>query len=278
MKIKEGLKLSAMVSLIVGLLFSSGLFSVLLYADITDKELAMLARKPHAEIVHADGVDAAIQSKDEIPVQQEKPAFIKVKAARFTVPAISQYPELPAGCEITSLTMLLQYYGVNKGKMELVPEMKVDDTEIIWGTGGKIKYWGNPHSGFVGDITRKSIGFGIYHTALFELLQKYVPSAEDLTESPFDVLEQQIQKGIPVVVWTTINFKVPDRWVEWDTPVGPIRTTFSEHAVLLVGYDENHVYVNDPLSGQQNLQLAKEQFIATWEAMGKQALSYNEFR
>jgi uncharacterized protein YvpB len=191
-------------------------------------------------------------------------------------PVILQKPELYNGCEIATLAMLFQFYGIKKDKLELVPEMKKDTTKIRYNDNGTIRYWGNPNTGFVGDITGRQKGFGIYHAALYELLQKYIPTGLDLTGSSFDVLEQQVSDGVPVLVWTTVTFKAPsdDQWVIWDSPLGPFRTTFQEHTVLLVGYDENHVYINDPLSGKKQLRVEKEQFIASWEALGRQALTY----
>ncbi|UUZ86776.1 CoA-binding protein [Paenibacillus sp. P26] len=184
-----------------------------------------------------------------------------------------QLPELRSGCEVTSLAMLLQYYHVDKSKLELAGEMKMDPTPIRWNSDGSIASWGNPNLGFVGDVTGASKGFGIYHTALYELLKKYAPSAVDLTGKPFDGLEKKLRSGIPSVVWTTIDYNVPDKWVVWDTPIGPIQTTFMEHAVLLVGYDGEFVYVNDPLTGRGKQKIEKERFVASWEAMGRQALS-----
>ena len=35
---------------------------------------------------------------------------------------IGQLPELPTGCEITALTMVLNYYGLNPNKLELATE------------------------------------------------------------------------------------------------------------------------------------------------------------
>jgi uncharacterized protein YvpB len=57
--------------------------------------------------------------------------------------------------------------------------------------------------------------------------------------------------------------------------MGDVRATFQEHAVLLVGYDKDHVYLNDPLSGQKQLQLEKSTFLPSWEALGKQAITYS---
>jgi uncharacterized protein YvpB len=197
-------------------------------------------------------------------------------SAMLKAPAISQYPELPSGCEITALTMLLQFYGIKKNKMELLPEMKYDTTPVKLDNNKKIVYWGNPNLGFVGDLKEYAKGFGIYHTALIELLKKYVPTALDLTGKPFEALEDKVAEGIPVEVWTTIKFQESVEWIEWDTSIGPIRTTFLEHAVLLVGYDKDNVYVNDPLTGSSQVKVNKALFIRTWELMEKQAISYSK--
>lgn len=258
--------------LIVGLLFSSGVFSVLLYAKMTGRdflaESAVLGSVP----AEASGVRTAASAPEPEPVPVVKP---KPASALIDAPVVRQLPELPPGCEIVSLTMLLNHYGIPKTKMEMVEEMVKDPTPAKW-AGGSVVYWGNPYTGYVGDVTGKSRGFGVYHTGLFPTLEANIPSAVDLTGSDFDVLERQIAEGFPVVVWTTIDFKLPQAWVTWETPIGPIETTFKMHAVLLVGYDEEHVYINDPMSGKKSHQLNKEQFLATWDVMGKQALSYTE--
>lgn len=251
--------------LILGLLFSSGVFSVLLYAKMTGKQFFA---EPAASVVLAEGAEGGKETVKE-PELPPKPA-----SAMLDAPVVKQLPELPPGCEIVSLTMLLQYYGIEKSKMDLVQEMVKDPTPVRW-ENGAIAYWGNPYTGYVGDVTGKSRGFGIYHTGLFPTLEANIPTAVDLTGSDFDAVERQIANGFPAVVWTTIDYNVPKKWVSWDTPIGPIETTFMEHAVLLVGYDEQNVYVNDPLNGKKAQPIPKEQFLATWEALGKQALSYN---
>jgi uncharacterized protein YvpB len=262
----QGLKVTFGFFLIVGLLFASGVFAVLLYAKYSGQDANVLA------IEQAGTLTAGIQSA--APSASPAPVPNLPLSAKLDVPIVMQYPELPAGCEITSLTMLLQYAGLSKTKMELAAEMPRDETKIILNEDGSPKFWGNPNVGFVGDVTRKERGFGIYHAGLFPLLKHYMPKAVDMTTKPFDLYEKQIADGVPVLVWTTIDFMIPGNWVKWDTVSGPIQTTFAEHAVLLVGYDEHSVFINDPRSGEKGFAVDKSKFMESWTAMGKQGLSY----
>jgi uncharacterized protein YvpB len=266
----KGMKVTFALFLLLGLMFASGLYTVLLYAKITGKDWFEKPAVTQVPVAPADSPSPA-QAPAAGPSKEQPKS-----SALLSAPAIKQYPELPTGCEVTSLTMLLQFAGIHKEKTELAGEMKKDETPIRLDKDGNILYWGNPNVGFVGDVTGKSRGFGIYHGALFPLLQKYVPTAVDLTGSGFDALLKQVAAGVPVVAWTTSDFTVPDHWVVWNTPTGPFQTTFAEHAVLLVGYNEASVFVNDPITGKQNVQIDRAQFIASWEAMGKQALSYTK--
>jgi uncharacterized protein YvpB len=261
----QGIKVTFGFFLIAGLVFASGIFTMLLYAKYTGT-VPFLFREAQMPL----SATAVTLLSQQTPVP--KPA--KPISAMVDAPVIKQTPELPAGCEVTSLAMLLQYKGINKSKLELASEMPKDTTPVVFNNDGNIHYWGNPNIGFVGDVTRKAMGFGIYHAGLFPLLKQYIASALDLTEKPFNTYEEQIATGIPVIVWTTIDYAVPANWLVWDTSLGPIKTSFSEHAVLLVGYDDSSYYVNDPLSDVKNAKINKEQFIKSWEAMGKQGLSY----
>ncbi|NOV03308.1 C39 family peptidase [Paenibacillus planticolens] len=264
----QGLKVTFGLFLVAGLVFASSVFAVLLYAKATGKETALFAAGSTVPIAKPP---APVQTAE---VSTPQPTIQTKTSAMIDAPVFAQLPELPAGCEITSLTMLLHFYGITKTKMELVAEMPLDNTPVKLNADGSPAYWGNPNTGFVGDVTRKQRGFGIYHAGLFPLLKSYIPEAIDITGEPFELFEQQVASGIPVLIWTTIDFNIPYKWVTWDTPIGPIQTTYAEHAVLLVGYDENNVYLNDPYSGKKQLQINKAQFIDSWSAMGKQGLTY----
>lgn len=270
--VKSTLKYLFTTILIIGLVFTSALFTLLLYLKITEQEYLMGINSE--DMQPSIEVDIEIPSVygDEINKKKEK-----AESALIDAPVVLQLPELYNGCEIATLTMMFNFYGIDKSKMELLPELKQDPTPIEYNKDGSIRYWGNPNLGFVGDITGKKKGYGIYHTALLELLIKYIPAGIDITGKEFDELEQQVSDGIPVLVWTTVSYTKPSekQWMVWDSPLGPIRTTFQEHTVLLVGYDQDHVFINDPQKSQKGIKVEKNQFIESWEAMGKQALSYS---
>lgn len=258
--------------LILCLIITSGVLTLLLYFKATGNEYLAGIFTSNAQNVAVDNeIELTDGLNDQKQIKKEK-----VESAHIDAPLVLQMPELYNGCEIATLTMMFNYYGIDKNKMELVPELKMDPTPIQYDKNGKILYWGNPNNGFVGDITGKRKGYGIYHTALYELLVKYIPTGVDLTGEEFEVLEQQVAEGKPVIVWTTVSYTVPaeGQWQVWDTPLGPIKATFQEHTVLLVGYDEQHVYINDPRKNKKAIQVDKERFIKSWEAMGKQALTY----
>lgn len=192
------------------------------------------------------------------------------------VPIIAQKPELDNGCEVTSLAMLLDYAGVNVSKMTLAEEIKKDETLPIYDEEGKILEWGNPSKGFVGDITGENIGFGVYTEPMMKLMNEYLPGrAIDLSHEPFERLLRSIDERKPVIVWVTSEFKVPEEYIEWESEGQTIRVTFDEHAVLLVGYDEQFCYVNNPYNSEKNQKVEREVFIEVWESMGSMAISYH---
>lgn len=271
-KIAKGFSLSLLVAAIM---FSSSVFTAILYAKMKQRSTVSDAGTVQLTQDKLAQDNTILLENHEEMIEEIEEEIVKT-AAMLDAPLILQYPELPRGCEITTLTMLINFKGIVKDKMELVKEMKFDNTPIQWGDHGNIAFWGHPNEGFVGDITLNSSGFGVYHKPMMELLEKYIPTARDLTGEAFSEIEKSISNGVPVMVWTTVNYKVPEQWMEWDTPIGKVKTTTKEHTVLMVGYDENYVYVNDPLKKTKQIKIEKQQFIESWEAMGKQAITYVE--
>lgn len=191
------------------------------------------------------------------------------------VPSILQHPELARGCEVTSAAMLLNFFGFSADKMRLAEEIEKDTTEYV-NNNGNI-FYGNPNTGFVGDIYSSSKkGLGVYHKPVYRLMYKYAGNRViDVTGCNFEDLYYFINKSSPV--WVIVNTKynkLPEYSFEmWNTPDGRIKITYSEHSVLVVGYDENYIYINDPLSKSPYLKKKKSDFISAWQQMGSQAIT-----
>ncbi len=140
---------------------------------------------------------------------------------------------------------------------------------------GDIIQWGDPKEGFVGDITGKNKGYAVYVQPLQELMEHYLPNRTvNLTGKTFNDVLAQIKMGKPVVVWTTGDYKVPDRWESWKHENKQITAPLDLHAVVLIGFEDGYIYINDPLSGKKAHKVNQETFIQSWDALGKQALSY----
>jgi uncharacterized protein YvpB len=188
------------------------------------------------------------------------------------VPPQDQLPEFKNGCEVTSLSMLLTAVGHPVSKGDLAREQPHDSTPLVLGPHGTVQFWGNPNVGFVGSVS--DFGYGIYHGPLSKLLNQILPGrAEDLTGKPFTEDLAAVASGRPVVVWTTSTFEPTNDWVTWQSPEGPVHATWEEHAVLLVGYDATHLYVNNPLTGQAAEPVNRDDFLAAWKQLGQQALT-----
>jgi uncharacterized protein YvpB len=188
------------------------------------------------------------------------------------VPHIQQMPELPRGCEVTSLAMLLGYAGISVDKMTLANEI----TTIPFRDSNGLR--GNPNDGFVGDIySFDNPGYGVYHAPIAALAKNYLPGRIiDLTGSSMDSVFNMIDNGSPVWVITNSRFsQLPEsEFTTWQTSSGEIQITYREHSVLVVGYDENNVYINDPLADQPYTAVSRDSFEDSWIQMGKQAISY----
>ncbi|HVH46145.1 MAG TPA: C39 family peptidase [Labilithrix sp.] len=190
------------------------------------------------------------------------------------VPWIAQNPELPRGCEVTSLAMLLAHAGVAADKMTLAGQID----KVPYDAGNGLR--GNPNDGFVGDMyTFAKAGYGVYHAPVRRLAESYLPSlVVDLTGASFDdVLDQHVGQGRPVWVIANAKFRElpPSAFETWKTSSGDVRITWHEHSVVVVGYDSHSVFINDPLDPKgKNKPIKRASFRAAWEQMGSQAIAY----
>lgn len=193
---------------------------------------------------------------------------------KLDVPVILQYPELPRGCEVTSLAMIMNYSGQKISKVELAEKIQKETTPYSR-TGNRI-YCGNPYKGFVGSIYNMSqFGYGVYHEPIAELARQYFGERViDLTGVNFEEVEYFLKKGYPVWIITNSTFSpLDDSMFEiWHTSTGIVKITYKLHSVVITGTDDNNVYINDPFTSSKNNAHSKQQFIKAWEQMGNQAV------
>lgn len=215
--------------------------------------------------------------KREVPKKSVTATESPLQVSKIVdVPVISQLPELPRGCEVTSLAMLLNFKGIEIDKLELAKLIQKDPTPYQI-REGKV-YFGNPNEGFVGDIYNlDEPGYGVYHKPIKELAESILPNqVVDLTGSDFSDLELSISNELPV--WVIINSRYKplpkNEFRVWDTSEGEVTITYREHSVVITGYDKEYIYFNDPLTGEKNKKAPKQDFISAWEQMGRQAISF----
>lgn len=230
---------------------------------------------PRVQSVIPSKPDIHTESQSSAPPKSVEPAAKPRPAkAMLNVPIISQNPELKFGCEVTSLAMLLRYVGHDVDKLTLARQVKKDAEPLVQ-KNGDIRAWGDPNKGFVGDMTGKRKGFAVYNKPVEELLRRYVGErAVNLTGKSYEAMLDSVAAGRPVVVWATGDFAMPTEWESWIKDGKKIVAPFDEHVVLLVGYDERHAYVNNPLTGVKQQRVKHGALRKSWEALGRQAITY----
>jgi uncharacterized protein YvpB len=177
----------------------------------------------------------------------------------LNVPVVRQNPELPAGCEATSLTMALQYKGIHVDKMTLARKMPYTKTL-------------DPNKGYVGS-PYNGTGYTINPVKLQILAKAYRSKSADMTGSSIAAIEKEVRAGNPVLDWFTIGYvDVYDLhhykyqnghkyW--WPQPL---------HCIVVTGASSSNFYINDPLNGNKNHAITKTRFNQVYIEMGKRAL------
>lgn len=161
---------------------------------------------------------------------------------------IYQNPELPTGCEITSLAMLLNYWGYDIDKVEL------SDNYL----NKNYDYSCTFYDAFIGNPTSDS-GFGCYSPVIEDAAYSFLRVAEsdlevyNITGLSLDDVFHYIALDRPVVIWASMSLVDVHYYHAWTTDSGEEAWWYeNEHCMLLTGYDYDNgtVTVCDPLKGE----------------------------
>ena len=188
---------------------------------------------------------------------------------------LMQEPELPNGCEIVSLTALLNYFGYDVSKTTMADQYLPKQAFRL--IDGKI-YGPNPYIAYAGNPRSKKFGWYSFAPPIVEAADRYMATqtnkmkAINISGSSKEKILSLLNNGVPVVIWITLDLSKPTlngHWYLNDT--GQYYKAYTNlHVVVLNGYKEDVVHVMNPLKGQVEYNM--DAFFKSYEEMGKHAV------
>lgn len=193
---------------------------------------------------------------------------------KIDVPYLSQSGEYPTGCESVSAVMVLQYYGMDLTPSEFI-DGYLEKQGFRWENG--VRVGPDPRKAFVGDPYSGS-GYGCYAPVIIHALRRACGQGLEVrneTGSSLGYLASfYVDADIPVLVWATMDMKEPWQSDTWQLDDGTKFTWLAgEHCLVLVGYDEDRYYFNDPYENHGVIGYDKRVVEARYRELGYQAVA-----
>lgn len=190
----------------------------------------------------------------------------------LAVPQLSQYPELPTGCEATAAAMVLQYHGEAVTPQEVAGEW-LARSEAFYTENG-VQYGPNPNKVFAGDPFSR-YAYGCFAPVIADAVNGHSArcTATVLREKTLQELyDTYVAAGKPLLIWATMKMrevKDGNRWRLSDGTdfVWPAR----EHCLVLVGSTETDYLFNDPQTGGR-VHYEKGLCEQRFQSLGRQAV------
>lgn len=219
------------------------------------------------------------------------------------VPYLNQFSlSYPTGCEAVSATMVAKYAGYNisvaqvisatptdeKGKRQETKTVEIKEEQVNEETG-EIEvitktieqtdwYGGNPFKVFVGHPSKglSTGSYGCFAEPITVALKACGVPAQNISGCSIDTVFDYIENGKPVIIWCKKNAGNLTEGVTWkyEDGSGSYTELVGEHCAVLIGYDGEYVYLNDPSAGQ-NVKQPKAKFISNWHKLFSQAIIIN---
>ncbi len=205
------------------------------------------------------------------PIATYEIAKIKASIARrqgkvagvymLKLPVVFHRQEHSLSCEAAAMTMALNYKGANITESDVISKLAFDPAARTSTT------WGNPYTGFVGNIDGKmgTTGYGVYWQPIADAARnwKYTEARENMTVQD---LALHLLNDQPVVIW---GYFGAGNALTWKTPDGQqINAINGEHVRVVTGFvgDQNTPVgfsILDPIYGE--LYWTTEQLLENWK-------------
>lgn len=227
--------------------------SVYVSTESTSTSNSVLAAKDFLALA---ATNSATSKTLDISATSKLLSKINQTSALLPVSVIYQAPELPSGCEVTSLTIVLNYLGIDADKCDLadnyLPQLPIS--------------LANLHEVFAGN-PRSTNSYGCYSEVIVNTANTYLTDvafefySDDITADSFTVanlsgsnfydLFNEIDNGNPVIIWGTENMDEVGRTVTWTVDGEVCTWKYGQHCLVLIGYDYTNMTVTmaDPISG-----------------------------
>ncbi|WP_164918921.1 C39 family peptidase [Caproiciproducens sp. NJN-50] len=191
------------------------------------------------------------------------------------VPYISQQGTLATGCELVSSMMILKYYGYDVTADEIIRRTPQSDlTQSNNGLTGA-----HPSEAFIGDPHSPN-GFGCYAPVIASVMNSFferdgTKKAVDVTGTDLEsLIHNYIEHDTPVIIWATSNMKQPRAGKSWtiENTGDTFQWISGEHCLVLVGYDQDSYYFNDPYESNGLIAFEKGIVEDRFQTLGQQAV------
>ena len=188
-----------------------------------------------------------------------------------------QDPQLPNGCEVTSLAMLLGWAGYPVDKEELYWEYLPRQNFSYDDQGREIG--GDPEQVYVGDASTETAGWYCMEGPIVEAGNLYLQqqgsarALEAVSGLSRRDLDAYLEEEIPLVAWVTLDYESPFRCDGgWYLANGSFYTPYCNlHCVVVLAQGEEGCLTANPLTGWQWVD--EDQFWSAFDAMGRRAVT-----
>ncbi len=213
-----------------------------------------------------------------LAMEKTESGEIRPTKVYMDVPVILQDPELPNGCEITSLASALQALGYEADK-----EILSDDYLLkrpFYRQNGKL-YGPSPYQAFSGN-PRDDHGFYVFPPIIVDAANAYIRSnngnhmARDISGASEAEVISYVAKGHTIVIWNTLDLTEARFTYGWylDDTGEYYDAAVNLHCVVIHGFEDGYLHVMDPLIG--TILYEQEQFFYAYDSIGKYALILEE--
>lgn len=232
-----------------------------------------VAWKTLPDTAEAPGAGSAAKNSHSLALSACTPAPLSDSLV-LDVPYISQ-EAYPTGCESVSAVMLLQFWGIDIDVDTFIDDY-LDCGQFTW--QGETPIGPSPNDRFVGN-PRSEDSYGCYAPVIERAVASLLPknyAVINRTGSVLPALAQRyLDRQIPVLIWATIDMKetyVSASWID-EKDGSTVQWLVNEHCLVLVGYDDEAYYCNDPYKNNGVMRYSRELLESRFKSMGSQALA-----